>query len=196
MYSEQTVFLSVTNHLLYLRRRRRLCFYFGLFVCPSDNWKSCERTLTKFLGVVGHGPGTKGIYWWRSASLSGSGSLFRITIRIREDLNCRNHSAILLCWRSAELCALWVLLVLLILIVFIVYSLHFEGLTAWGRYHDDIANYSHMQNGVSGSLSLSLGSWLLNDPVPTLVLPVVWLILISLYVPDIKFSYLFGNSLS
>ena len=29
-----------------------------LSVCPSDNSKSCERTLTKFLGGVGHGPGT------------------------------------------------------------------------------------------------------------------------------------------
>jgi len=29
-----------------------------LFVCPSDNCKSCERILTKFLGGVGHGPGT------------------------------------------------------------------------------------------------------------------------------------------
>jgi len=49
----------------YLRRRRRLCFYFGLFVCllvcPSDNWKSCERVLTKFLGGIGHGQWTKGI---------------------------------------------------------------------------------------------------------------------------------------
>ena len=49
----------------YLRRRRRLCFYFGLFVClfvcPSDNWKSCGLILTKFLGGVGHGPGTKGV---------------------------------------------------------------------------------------------------------------------------------------
>jgi len=48
-------------HCYYRRRRRRLCFYFGLFclfVCPSDNWKSCERILTKFLGGVGHGPGT------------------------------------------------------------------------------------------------------------------------------------------
>jgi len=32
-----------------------------LSVCPSDNWKSCERILTKFLGGVWHGPGTKGI---------------------------------------------------------------------------------------------------------------------------------------
>ena len=43
-------------------RRRRLCFHFGLFVClfvcSSDNWKSCERIMTKFLGGVGHGPGT------------------------------------------------------------------------------------------------------------------------------------------
>jgi len=29
-----------------------------LSVCPTDNWKSCERILTKFLGAVGHGPGT------------------------------------------------------------------------------------------------------------------------------------------
>ena len=59
-------------------------------------------------------------YWWRSASLSGSGSPFRITIRIREELPrcqhteqmpCKNHSAIPLCWRSVEVCALWVCLV-------------------------------------------------------------------------------------
>jgi len=29
------------------------------------------------------------------------------------NLHCKNHSAILLCWNSAEVCALWVLLVLL-----------------------------------------------------------------------------------
>ena len=108
-----------------------------LSVCPSDNWKSCERILTKFRRV-GHGPETNefnfgddldhrpdpGIrspksgftgfsglskklpsdfdeilwkaevwprdqlitFWWRSASLSGSGSPFRIKIRIREEL--------------------------------------------------------------------------------------------------------------
>ena len=52
--------------VVFYLRRRRLCFHFGLFVClsvclsvyPSDNWKSCERILTKFLGGVGHGPGT------------------------------------------------------------------------------------------------------------------------------------------
>jgi len=141
-----------------------------LSVCPSDNWKSCERILTKFLGGVGHRSGANkftfgydsdhspdpwvrspksvftrlstklptdfdeiswkaGVwprdqlitFWWRSESLSGPGSPFRITIRIREELPrwqhteqmpCKNHSAILLCWRSAEVCALWVLLVL------------------------------------------------------------------------------------
>jgi len=115
------------------------CFHFSLFVCmsvcPSDNWKSCERIFTKFLGEVGHGPGTKGInfgddpdhhqdpgvrspksgftalskklptdfdeilwragvrprdqlitFWWWPATLSGFRSLFRITIRIREEL--------------------------------------------------------------------------------------------------------------
>jgi len=45
----------------YYLRRRRLCFRFRLFVLlfclfvwPSDNWKSCEQILTKFLGRVGH----------------------------------------------------------------------------------------------------------------------------------------------
>jgi len=52
---------TVADRYCCLRRRRRLCFYFGLFVCPSDNWKSCERILTKFLEGVEHGPGTKGI---------------------------------------------------------------------------------------------------------------------------------------
>ena len=116
-------------------------------VYPSDNWRSSERILTKFLGGAGHGPATKWLnfsdnpdhrpdpgvrspksgftgllkkvsnaFWlnlrragvwprdqlitWRSASRSGSGNL-----------HCRNHSAILLCWCSAEVCALWVLVV-------------------------------------------------------------------------------------
>jgi len=57
----------------YLRRRKRLCFHFGLktdclsvclvvslsLFCPSDNSKSCEWILTKFLGGVRHGPGNK-----------------------------------------------------------------------------------------------------------------------------------------
>ena len=47
----------------YLRRRRRLCYWFGLFVClsvcPSDYSQTCERILTKFFGGVGHGSRTK-----------------------------------------------------------------------------------------------------------------------------------------
>jgi len=46
------VYMKNYDHL----RRRKLCFHFGLFVdCPSDNWKSCERILTKFLEGVGPG---------------------------------------------------------------------------------------------------------------------------------------------
>jgi len=37
---------------------RSVCLFVCLSACPSDNWKSCERILTKFLGGVGHGPGT------------------------------------------------------------------------------------------------------------------------------------------
>jgi len=36
-----------------------VCLSVCLSVCPSDNWKSCERILTKFLGAVGHDTGTK-----------------------------------------------------------------------------------------------------------------------------------------
>ena len=44
----------------YLRRRRRLSFWCGLFVCPSDYSQTCERILTKFyVGVAGHGSRTK-----------------------------------------------------------------------------------------------------------------------------------------
>jgi len=46
-------------------------------------------------------------FWWRSASLCGSGSPFWITIRIHPG----RTATILLCWRSAEVCAVWVLLV-------------------------------------------------------------------------------------
>jgi len=47
----------------YLRRRRRLCFRCGLFVClsvcPSDYSQTCEQILTNFFGGVGHGSRTK-----------------------------------------------------------------------------------------------------------------------------------------
>ena len=159
-----------------------------LSVCMSV-WKSCERILTKFLGGVGHGPGTNEFnfgdypdhrldpgfqspksaltgllkklptdfdeilrragmwprdqlitFWWRSASLSESGSPFRIMIQIWEELPRCQHTQNRcpqcspnefnfgddpdhrpdpgvrspksgLCWRSAEVCALWALLV-------------------------------------------------------------------------------------
>jgi len=41
------------------RRRRRYVFTSVFLVWLSDNWKSCERILTKFHGRVGHRPGTK-----------------------------------------------------------------------------------------------------------------------------------------
>ena len=60
----------------------------------------------KFNGELGCGlqrPTDLITFSWRSPSLSGSGSPFRITIWIREELPQF--------WRSAEICALWVLLV-------------------------------------------------------------------------------------
>ena len=48
------------NHSLH--QPKEVMFYYGVFVClsvcPSDNWKSCERILTNFVGEVGHGPWT------------------------------------------------------------------------------------------------------------------------------------------
>ena len=70
-------FLDINNLILYYLRRKRLCFYFGLFVCSSDNWKSCERILTKFLGRVGHGPGINEFN-------VGQLMTIRITVRIQE----------------------------------------------------------------------------------------------------------------
>jgi len=67
-------------------------------VCPSDNWKSCERILTKFLVGVRHG----------SNKYLVDSDQSRIA-----NLHCKNHSAISLCWSLAEVWALWVLLVLI-----------------------------------------------------------------------------------
>ena len=124
--------------------RRRLCFQFGLFVClfvcPLDNWKSCEWILTKFLEGVGHGPGTNefdfgddldhrqdpGIRSPKSG-FTGLSNYQRILIKFYGELECGLETnclyfgddphhypdprrTILLCWRSAEVCALWVLL--------------------------------------------------------------------------------------
>jgi len=55
--------------------RRRLCFHFGLFVClsvcPSDNWKSCERISWRDRAW----PGDQWVqFWWQSGSPYGSRS--------------------------------------------------------------------------------------------------------------------------
>jgi len=114
------VFITSAEGIMFLLRS--VC----LFVCPSDNWKNCERILTKFLGRLGHGPGTKGINFGdnpdhrpdpgvRSLKSGFSGLLKKYLVDLDQSciasLHCKSHSAILLCWRSAEVCALWVLLV-------------------------------------------------------------------------------------
>ena len=39
---------------------------------PSDNWKSCERILTKFLAGLAHGSSDQWVqFWWQSGSPSG-----------------------------------------------------------------------------------------------------------------------------
>jgi len=53
-----------------------------LSVCPSDNWKSCERILTKFLGGVGHSPGP----------MSSILVTIQITVRIQESEVRNPHS--------------------------------------------------------------------------------------------------------
>ena len=133
LWTLSTSFSSTVGLLLsmysynYLRWRRKLCFYFCLFVCPSDNWKSCERILTKFLGGVRHGPGTKWLNFGddpdhrpdpgvRSPKSGFTGLSKKYLVDSDQscmaNLHCTNLSAILLSWRSAEICALWVLLVI------------------------------------------------------------------------------------
>ena len=63
----------------YLRRRRRLCFRCGLFVClsvcPSDYSQTCERILTNFFWSGRAWLKDQVIqFWWRSGSCFGSGS--------------------------------------------------------------------------------------------------------------------------
>jgi len=96
-----------------------------LFVRPQDNWKSCERILTKFPGRAVHGPGTKWLNFGvdpdhcqdpgvRSPKSGFTGLSKKYLVDSDQsciaNLHCKNYSAIL-CWRSAEVCALWVLLV-------------------------------------------------------------------------------------
>jgi len=144
--------------MYYYFRRRRLCLRsVCLSVWLSDNWKSCEQILTKFLAGVGHGPGTNefnfgddpdhspdpgvrspksgsldyritsGFWWhfmeswgvaWRPTDyiLVMNSITICIIIWIREsvsdhDPDLGRTATILLCWRSAEVCALWILLV-------------------------------------------------------------------------------------
>jgi len=116
---------SFTVRFVLLPPPNRWCFYFGLFVCPSDNWKSCEWIFTKFLGEVG----TKGInfgddldhcpdpgVWSPKSGFTGLSKKYLVDSdqSCIANLHCKNHSAILLCWRSAEVCDLWVLLVVVL----------------------------------------------------------------------------------
>jgi len=57
--SKVNVFLVPSHSCCYLRQRRRLCFWFGLFVCPSDYSQTCKWILTKFFVGIGHGSRTK-----------------------------------------------------------------------------------------------------------------------------------------
>ena len=68
--------LNCSLHLALVTSAEGGCFYSGLFVCPSDKWNICDLILTKFLGGVGHGPGTKWLNFggWRSGSPSESRS--------------------------------------------------------------------------------------------------------------------------
>jgi len=103
-----------------------VCLSVCLFVCPSDNWKSCERILTKFLAGVGHDPGTKRLNFGddpdhrpdpevRSPKSGFTGLSKNYLVDSDQsciaNFHCKNHSAILLCWRSAEVSAPWVILV-------------------------------------------------------------------------------------
>jgi len=54
--SVKATFLPLPKEVMF--SLRSVCLSVCLSVCPSDKWKSCERILMKFLGGVGHGPGT------------------------------------------------------------------------------------------------------------------------------------------
>ena len=101
-----------------------------------DNWKSCERIFMKFLGGVGHSLGTKWLNLvtiWINVRIQESEvrnpysldyrksihSGLRSKLHSSVNLHCKNYSAILLCWRSVEVCALWVHLFVIVIIIFI-----------------------------------------------------------------------------
>jgi len=87
----------------YLHRRRRLCFWCGLFVClsvclsvcPSDYSQTCERILTKFFVGIGHGSKTK---WYNFGGDLDHASDPGVQ-------SPKSGSSGLPC--SAEVCALW-----------------------------------------------------------------------------------------
>jgi len=142
----------------YFRRRRRWCFHFGLFVCLfvclSDNWKSCERILTKFLGGVGHGPGTKWLNFGddlghrrepgvRSLKSGFTGLSKKYLVDSDQsciaNLHCKNHSAILWCWCLSDVCVLCMLLVHHCVIVKI-----------FQKLDNAVGGHQHLQGSSSG----------------------------------------------
>jgi len=106
---------------------RSVCLFVCLFVCLSFR-RINEKVLNGFWRNFLKGrawPKNQGDkFWWRSGSPSGSRSpkseirihwiIEKVSSGLRSklhNLHCKNHSAILLCWRSAEVCAFWALLV-------------------------------------------------------------------------------------
>jgi len=83
---------------------RSVCQSVCLSVCPWDNWKSCEPILTKFLGEAGHGTGTNEFNFSEDPGHRPDPGV-RSGFRNPHSLDYR------LCWRSAEVCALWALVV-------------------------------------------------------------------------------------
>jgi len=121
-----TLHLHVNSCNNYLRRRRRLCVYSSLFfrlsVCLSVGWLKKLWTDFDEISWSNRDHVIKFCRW--SGSLSGSmrspksgftGLLKKYLVDSDQscvaNLHCKNHSAILLRWHSAEVCALWVLLV-------------------------------------------------------------------------------------
>jgi len=108
----RTLSLPPPNEVMFLLRS--VCLFLSV-----GYWKSCERILTKFLGGVG----TKGINLGDDPDLavrspkSGFTGLSKKYLVDSDqscitNLHCKYHSAMLLCWRSVEVCALCILLVM------------------------------------------------------------------------------------
>jgi len=77
-----------------------------------DYRKSYQRILMKFYGELGCGLETIHITIQIQESVPDPDAGRTATLSTHtEQMPCKSHSAILLCWHSAEVCALWVLLV-------------------------------------------------------------------------------------